>query len=127
MPSSIAASISPSSDEESPSPTSSPCTSGAAHRSKRYFTAKTPILSGPMTWSHSGSWWRPIIAGPTALRHHLSDRRRPGGGRSGLLIDDKDVVAAVTIAELRVGALLATEDRRESRGSFLAGVLDVIR
>lgn len=44
------------------------------------------------------------------------------------LIDDEDdvAVAAVTIAELRVGALLANEDRRESREAFLADVLDVI-
>lgn len=51
----------------------------------------------------------------------LINAERAEGDLDSLVDDEDDVaVAAVTTAELRVGALLAHERRRESRACFVA-------
>lgn len=44
------------------------------------------------------------------------------------LIDDEDdiAIAAITVAELRVGVELADEKRRKSRAAFVASILDAV-
>jgi tRNA(fMet)-specific endonuclease VapC len=61
---------------------------------------------------------------------YLVDAERSGSDLD-LMIDDEDdvAVAAVTVAELRVGALLATGKRRIARFAFVddvVGALDVV-
>lgn len=53
----------------------------------------------------------------------LIDAERGGFGLDDVIADDDDVaVAAITIAELRVGVLLADDRRRGDRSGFLAAV-----
>jgi tRNA(fMet)-specific endonuclease VapC len=51
-----------------------------------------------------------------------------GGGALAEAIDDGDdvAVAAITVAELRVGVQLAKGRRREKRERFVAGVLEAV-
>lgn len=57
----------------------------------------------------------------------LIDAERSGEDLDAVIEDDDDVaIAAVTVAELRVGVLLADERRRGDRERFLAGVLEGI-
>lgn len=51
-----------------------------------------------------------------------------GGGSLGETIDDADdvAVAAITVAELKVGVQLAKGRRREKRERFVAAVLDAV-
>ena len=51
-----------------------------------------------------------------------------GGDALGEAIDDGDdvAVAAITVAELRVGVQLARGRRREKRERFVAGILDAV-
>ena len=50
----------------------------------------------------------------------LIDAERAGDGLDELIGDDDDVaIAAVTLAEIRVGALLATGRRRTARAAFV--------
>jgi tRNA(fMet)-specific endonuclease VapC len=57
----------------------------------------------------------------------LVDAER-GGDALGHVIDDGDdvAVAAITVAELRVGVQLAKGRRREERDSFVAGILEAV-
>ena len=55
------------------------------------------------------------------------DAERSGDGLDEAIDDDDDVaIAAVTIAELRVGALLASGKRRETRLAYLDDVIETI-
>jgi tRNA(fMet)-specific endonuclease VapC len=57
----------------------------------------------------------------------LIDAERSGGELDDLIDDDDDVaVAAVTIAELRVGALLAKGKRRTTRTAYVDDVIATI-
>jgi tRNA(fMet)-specific endonuclease VapC len=57
----------------------------------------------------------------------LIDANRSGDGLDEVIADDDDVaVAAMTIAELRVGALLAKGKTAASRGAFVDDVLQAI-
>ncbi len=57
----------------------------------------------------------------------LIDAERSGGALDEVIDDDDDVaVAAVTIAELRVGALLATRRRRTTRHAYIDDVIATI-
>ena len=57
----------------------------------------------------------------------LSDAERSGEILDDFIEDDDDVaIAAVTIAELRVGALLADGRRRTTRAAFVDEVIDTI-
>lgn len=57
----------------------------------------------------------------------LIGAERSGDALDAVVDDDDDVaVAAITIAELRVGAILADERRRLRRESFLVDILEVI-
>ena len=57
----------------------------------------------------------------------LIDAERSGDTLDEFIEDDDDVaVAAVTIAELRVGALLADGRRRTTRAAFVDEVIDTI-
>jgi tRNA(fMet)-specific endonuclease VapC len=57
----------------------------------------------------------------------LVDAERGGGGLAAAVADGDDVaVAAITVAELRVGVSLATGRRRKKRELFVAGVLDAV-
>ncbi len=51
-----------------------------------------------------------------------------GGDSLGEVIDDGDdvAVAAITVAELKVGVQMAKGRRREKRARFVAGVLDAV-
>jgi tRNA(fMet)-specific endonuclease VapC len=53
----------------------------------------------------------------------LIDAERGGVGLDNVIADDDDVaIAAITIAELRVGVLLADDRRRQDRMAFLDAV-----
>jgi tRNA(fMet)-specific endonuclease VapC len=57
----------------------------------------------------------------------LIDAERDGGLVDDLVADDDDVaIAAVTLAELRVGALLATGRRRARRSAFVDDVVATV-
>ena len=57
----------------------------------------------------------------------LVDAERSGEGLEDALEDDDDVaIAAVTVAELRVGALLADPRRRANRHAYVEDVLATI-
>ncbi len=57
----------------------------------------------------------------------LIDAERQGDALDEVIADDDDVaVAAITIAELRVGALLATRRRRVARTAYLDDILATI-
>ena len=58
---------------------------------------------------------------------YLIDAERSGGGLDETIDDEDDVaIAAVSVAELRVGALLASGKRRESRLAFVDDVIQSI-
>jgi tRNA(fMet)-specific endonuclease VapC len=58
---------------------------------------------------------------------YLIDAERAGDGLDESIDDDDDVaIAAVTIAELRVGALLASGKRRQTRLAYLDDVIETI-
>ena len=57
----------------------------------------------------------------------LVEAERGGGALAAAIADDDDVaVAAITVAELRVGVHLATRRRRETRELFVAAILDAV-
>ena len=57
----------------------------------------------------------------------LIDAERTGDGLDDVIDDNDDVaIAAVTIAELRVGALLATGRRRTARSAYVDDVVATI-
>lgn len=57
----------------------------------------------------------------------LVDAERTGDELDEVVDDDDDVaIAAVTIAELRVGALLATRRRRTARGAYVDDIIATI-
>jgi tRNA(fMet)-specific endonuclease VapC len=58
----------------------------------------------------------------------LVDAERKGGGALSELVEDSDdaAIAAVTVAELVVGAKLAGGRRRTAREAFLADVLEAV-
>jgi tRNA(fMet)-specific endonuclease VapC len=57
----------------------------------------------------------------------LIDAERTGDELDEVVDDDDDVaIAAVTIAELRVGALLATRKRRSARGAYVDDIIATI-
>jgi len=57
----------------------------------------------------------------------LVDAERGGDSLKEVIGDDDDVaVAAITVAELRVGVQLAKGRRREKRERFVAAVLDAV-
>jgi tRNA(fMet)-specific endonuclease VapC len=57
----------------------------------------------------------------------LIDAERTGDDLDEVVDDDDDVaIAAVTIAELRVGALLATRKRRSVRGAYVDDIVATI-
>jgi tRNA(fMet)-specific endonuclease VapC len=57
----------------------------------------------------------------------LIDAERTGDALDDVIDDDDDVaIAAVTIAELRVGALLARGRRKVARGAFVEDVIATI-
>lgn len=57
----------------------------------------------------------------------LIDAERADEDLGHILDDDDDVaIAAITIAELRVGALLATGRRRAVRSSYVDDILDTV-
>jgi tRNA(fMet)-specific endonuclease VapC len=57
----------------------------------------------------------------------LIDAERTGDGLDDMIADNDDVaIAAVTIAELRVGALLATGRRRAARSAYIDDVAATI-
>jgi tRNA(fMet)-specific endonuclease VapC len=57
----------------------------------------------------------------------LVDAERGGGALAAAVEDDDDVaIAAITVAELRVGVRLATGGRRKKRELFVAAVLDAV-
>lgn len=57
----------------------------------------------------------------------LIDAERSGDDLDAWIDDDDDVsIAAITVAELRVGALLATGDRRTKRERFLSDIVEVV-
>lgn len=58
---------------------------------------------------------------------YLVDAGRSGDSLDDAIQDDDDIaIAAITVAELRVGVLLATDKTRAGRLAFLEDVLDVI-
>lgn len=58
---------------------------------------------------------------------YLIDTERSGDGLDETIDDDDDVaIAAVTVAELRVGALLASGKRREARMAYVDDVIQSI-
>src|SRR4051794_32032275 len=58
---------------------------------------------------------------------YLVDAERSGEALDDAIDDDDDVcIAAITVAELRVGVLLATDQRRSGRLAFLEDVLRAI-
>lgn len=58
---------------------------------------------------------------------YLIDTERSGNGLDETIDDDDDVaIAAVTVAELRVGALLASGKRREARMAYVDDVIQSI-
>jgi tRNA(fMet)-specific endonuclease VapC len=58
---------------------------------------------------------------------YLIDAERAGDGLDESIDDDDDVaIAAVTIAELRLGALLASGKRRQARLAYLDDVIETI-
>ncbi|HVT00542.1 MAG TPA: PIN domain-containing protein [Solirubrobacterales bacterium] len=57
----------------------------------------------------------------------LVDAERGGDSLAEAIDDDDDVaIAAITVAELKVGVQMARGRRREKRERFLAAVLDVV-
>jgi tRNA(fMet)-specific endonuclease VapC len=57
----------------------------------------------------------------------LIDAERTGDELDGVVDDDDDVaISAVTIAELRVGALLATRKRRSARAAYVDDIIATI-
>jgi tRNA(fMet)-specific endonuclease VapC len=57
----------------------------------------------------------------------LIDAERTGDDLDGIIDDDDDVaIAAVTIAELRVGALLANRKRRVARHAYVDDIIATI-
>lgn len=57
----------------------------------------------------------------------LIDTERTGGDLDGIIDDDDDVsIAAVTVAELRVGALLANRRNQTARADFVDDVIATI-
>jgi len=57
----------------------------------------------------------------------LVDAERGGDSLDGVIDDGDDVaVAAITVAELRVGVQMAKGRRREKRERFVAAVLDAV-
>lgn len=57
----------------------------------------------------------------------LVGAERSGGGLDEIIDDDDDVaIAAVTVAELRVGALLASRGRRAARSAYVDDVVTTI-
>jgi tRNA(fMet)-specific endonuclease VapC len=57
----------------------------------------------------------------------LVDADRAGGALDEAIADDDDVaIAAVTVAELRVGALLAKRKAAAARAAFVDDVLDAV-
>jgi tRNA(fMet)-specific endonuclease VapC len=57
----------------------------------------------------------------------LVDAERGGDSLENVIDDDDDVaVAAITVAELRVGVQLAKGRRQEKRKRFVAAVLDAV-
>ncbi len=58
---------------------------------------------------------------------YLVDAERSGDSLDDAIHDDDDIaIAAITVAELRMGVLLATDRTRAARTAFLEDVLDVI-
>lgn len=57
----------------------------------------------------------------------MVDAERGGRALDEAVGDDDDVaIAAITVAELRVGVQLAKGRRREARDRFVAGILDAV-
>jgi tRNA(fMet)-specific endonuclease VapC len=57
----------------------------------------------------------------------LVDAERGGGSLERVVADGDDVaIAAITVAELRVGVQLAKGRRREKRERFVAAILDAV-
>lgn len=57
----------------------------------------------------------------------MVDAERGGGGLADAIDDRDDVaVAAITVAELKVGVRLAKGRRREKREGFVAAILDAV-
>ncbi len=56
----------------------------------------------------------------------LIDAERTGDDLDGIIDDDDVAIAAVTIAELRVGALLASRKRRVSRSAYVDDIIATI-
>jgi len=57
----------------------------------------------------------------------LIDAERSGDDLDELIDDDDDIaIAAVTVAELRVGALLATRKRRDARTAYVDDIIATI-
>lgn len=57
----------------------------------------------------------------------LIDAERNGDDLDDLIDDDDDIaIAAITVAELRVGALLADRRRKAARTAYVDDILDVI-
>jgi tRNA(fMet)-specific endonuclease VapC len=58
----------------------------------------------------------------------LVDAERKGGSVLNTLVDDDDdvAVAALSVAELKVGILLADGPRRDGRAAFVDAVLEVV-
>lgn len=57
----------------------------------------------------------------------LVDAERTGGDLDDVIDDDDDVaIAAVTIAELRVGALLANRTRKAARSAYVEDIVTTI-
>jgi tRNA(fMet)-specific endonuclease VapC len=57
----------------------------------------------------------------------LVDAERDGGSLEEMIDDGDDVaIAAITVAELRVGVQLARGRRREKRKRFVAAVIDAV-
>lgn len=57
----------------------------------------------------------------------LVDAERGGAASAEAIGDDDDVsIAAITVAELRVGVQMAKGRRREQRARFVAAVLDAV-
>jgi tRNA(fMet)-specific endonuclease VapC len=58
----------------------------------------------------------------------LIDVERSGGELGEVIADDDDVaIAAITVAELRVGVLLADERRREARAAYVEDLVGSVR
>ena len=61
-------------------------------------------------------------------RYDLLHRRRANGRRFVTVVDDDDdpAIAAVTVAELRVGALLASGARRDARTAYVNDIVATV-